>query len=459
MAGTRRIALHWKIVIALVLGVGLGLALNQWWTAETWRGLGVGDAGAFLAGKASEANAQADWRAQAALVAARAAAFAGLVFLNLLRFVAVPLVLFSLISAAAGMGDVRRLGRLGGRTVALFAVTLAAAIAIGLAGANLVRPGAYVPEAAREALAAGQTQAVSAAAGRAADHGFWSILSACVPTNPFDALARADMMQIVVMALLIGACLTLLPREKSGPVSSVCDGLYEVFLKIVGVVMRLAPLAVFCLMARTASQLGLDVVKALGVFCLVVVGCLLAQVVLVYLPIVAAVGRMGVGRFVRGIAEAQLVAFTTSSSAATLPVTMRCVEERLGVPKEVVSFVCAAGTTINMDGTALYQTVVALFVAQMYGVDLSLGQQVTIARMAALASVGAPGIPSGGTVLLVGVLQSVGLPVEGIGVILGVDRLMDMCRTVVNVTGDAVGSVVVARWGGAGGAGTPAPAA
>lgn len=438
-----------RILLGVLAGLAVGLALNAWWSPGSWAWLGVNDAAAFLARTDAPANAQAGVVAGAARLAVEATNFTADVFLRALRFIAVPLVLFSLIAGVAALGDVRRLGRIGLRTVTLFVVTTVLAIVIGLVLVNLVQPGHMVSEETRNQLAqarqadvaARQTQATALGEQGAA---VWRMLLSAVPTNPFDALARGDMLQVVVMALVLGAGLTLLPQDRRGPLVNLCESINEVFTTIIHGLMWIAPVAVFCLMVRVAAGLGTEVVAALGVFCATVVGGLVLLLVVVYAPLVWLAGA-NLWRVIVGMAPAQLLAFSTSSSAATLPVTMRCVRENLGVSERTTSFVCSLGATINMDGTALYQAISAVFIAQLYNMDLTLGQQLTLVAATTLSAIGAPGIPGGGIVVFVVVLQSVGIPLEGLAVILAVDRLLDMFRTVINVTGDAVGAVVIER--------------
>ena len=275
----------------------------------------------------------------------------------------------------------------------------------------------------------------------------WDSLLDIVPRNPAEALADGNMLQIVFLALVIGIALTLIPDEKARPVMRVCEGMTEVILALVRVVMQVAPFAVFTLLVEVMASMGLDVLGALLVYSAVVVLGLGTMVFLVYPTIL----RMGSGiprrKFLAGIAPAQLLAFSSSSSSATLPVTMECVEDRLGVSGEVTSFVIPLGATINMDGTALYQGVAALFIAQLYGIPLTMGDQLTIVLTATLASIGTAGVPGVGIVMLIIVLGSLGFSPEvmasGVAIIFGVDRLLDMCRTTCNVTGDAMVAAVV----------------
>jgi Na+/H+-dicarboxylate symporter len=274
-----------------------------------------------------------------------------------------------------------------------------------------------------------------------------------VADNAFAAFSsNGNMLQVVVIALLFGIGLVQVPRERAAPVLAFFEGLNDVVIRLVDLVMRMAPLGVFALLADTITATAGDdptrivgLLGALGTYMAVVVGGLLLHTLVVYPTILRAFSPMGLGTFFRGIAPAQLVGFSTSSSGATLPVTMERCEEALGVSEEVSSFVLPLGATINMDGTALYQAVATLFIAQAFGMDLGLGAQVTVVLTAVLASIGTAAVPGAGIIMLVIILESVGVPAAGIALILGVDRLLDMCRTVTNITGDATAAVVVAH--------------
>lgn len=442
-------ASHWKILIGLVLGVIAGLAVNRLWTAGTWAAIGVQDRAAFMAFADAPGNEPG-----AAAVAVRFAIklnqFVGDLFIRLLRFAAVPIVVFSLAAGAAGLGDPRRLGRIGLRTVAIYLATTVFAVVLGIGIADAVGPGRFISPETRDALAASSSTEVATGAGQVSQiRGVWDQLLAVVPKNPFEALAAGDMLAVIFFSLAIGIGLALLPAERARPVIHGLGVLGDAVAVVVRLVMRIAPVAVFCLIAPVAAGFGLEILGALGVFCLSYLTGLALLLWVEYPLLVRSLGRMRPRDFLRGIAPAQLVAFTSSSSSATLPVTMSCATERLGVPRRIAGFVLPLGATINMDGTAMYQSMVTLFVAQAYGIPLGWGEQLSIVLAATLASIGSPGIPSGGIAMLIVILQSVGLPAEGIALILGVDRLLDMCRTVVNVSGDAMTAVVVARQEGA----------
>lgn len=449
--GSPRLALHWQILIGLVAGILVGIVLNAY-GAAIWAAAGVNEPAAYLGSEVApadpEANAGAGVLAAVYRFLVNLNALVGDLFLRCLRFIAVPIILFSLIVAVGGIADLRRLGRLGVRTLLLFTATTIIAVAIGLVIANTFTPGNAIPAETRDAIAATQAAAAETriASGRTASA--WGLIRSIVPTNPFDALARGDMIQVVFFALALGFGLSLVNSEGTTAAVRVFQALTDAIIALVRLLMRAAPFAVFALIAPIVAALGLGVLQAMLAYCLCVVGGLAVMLLAVYPGILRLLTPVGYREFFRGLAPAQLLAFTSSSSAATLPVTLQCVRDRLRVPHDITSFVASLGTTVNMDGTALMQSVAAVFVAQLYGHDLTIGQQMIIVLTATLAAIGSPGIPSGGIVMLVVVLESVGLPLEGIAVILAVDRLLDMCRTVINVTGDALACVVVAHMEG-----------
>jgi Na+/H+-dicarboxylate symporter len=447
MQHSRRIAAHWWILLALVLGVAAGAGLNAWWN---WSSLGVVDSGAWLAGKASDANANARAGAAMAKFAVELNKFVGDLFVRLLRLIAVPVVLFSLVAAVAGVGDFRRLGRLGGKTVGVFALTAVGAVAIALVITNVVKPGTFVGAETREQLLAQQAAAASAriktAGSFASENTIWSQVLDAFASNPFAALSSGNMLQVVTMSLLLGIGLTLLSDDQRKRAHELFDILALACLRVVGLVMKLAPFAVFCLTMAMVAQLGWSVVAALSVFVAATVGGL-AMILFVQYPSLMWLmtrGAMPPGRFFRAMMPAKLLAFSSSSSAATLPVTMECTR-RLGVSDQVTGLVLPLGTTINMDGTALYQVMCVTFLAQLFGVDLSIADQITVALMAILVAIGSPGLPGASLVLMVFILEAVNVPAEGMAIIIAVDRILDMCRTVVNVAGDATAAVIVAK--------------
>ncbi len=369
----------------------------------------------------------------------------GTAFVRLIGMVVVPLVFASLLIGTTSLKDIRSLGRIGAKTIIFYLCTTALAISIGLILANIVRPGSRLPQETKErlvVLAAAQRE--DGTAPTIERPSLRDMLLNIIPTNPIKALAEGQMLQIIFFALLMGVCLTLIPHEQSGPVIRFFEGVNDVIVKMVHVIMQVAPYGVFALIAAVVADFGLGILLTLITYCAVVLVGLVVHPLLVYAAALKVLTRTRLIPFFRGIRPAQLVGFSSSSSSATLPVTIECVTENLGVSNSVCSFTLPLGATINMDGTALYQGVATVFIAQLYGMDLSFGQQLTVVLTATLASIGTAGIPGAGIVTLAIVLNSVGVPLEGIGIIMGVDRFLDMCRTVVNITGDAACAVVVA---------------
>ncbi|KJS87741.1 MAG: sodium:dicarboxylate symporter [Peptococcaceae bacterium BICA1-8] len=355
----------------------------------------------------------------------------GTLFIRLIKMVIVPLVFASLVVGASSVGDIKKLGRMGGKTVGYYLVTTAIAVIIGLFLGNVLQPGAGL-----------QLPVDATYAGKEAPNVI-NVLLEIVPDNPLNALVSGSILQIIFFAILVGIGITLV-GEKGNPVRSFFDGFAEIMYKITGFVMEIAPYGVFGLIAPVVAAHGLDVLAPLAMVILAVyIGCIFHAVV-VYSTAVKYFAKMSPITFFKGIFPAQVIAFSTCSSAGTLPATIQCVEENLGVSKDVASFVLPLGATINMDGTALYQGICALFVAQVYGLDLSLGQQMTVVLTATLASIGAAGVPGAGLIMLTMVLTSVGLPLDGVALVAGIDRILDMARTTVNITGDASAAVVVA---------------
>ena len=414
--------LHWQIIIGLILGVIYGsiAAANHWGAATD------------------------DWIKPF-----------GTVFLNGLKLIAVPLVLSSLITGVASLGDLKKLSRIGGKTITIYLGTTVVAVVIGLALVNTLRPGDRVPADMREKLR--DTYAVQAidrqaAAAAAKERGPLELLIDIVPSNVFESVSNnRNMLQVVFVAMLLGIGLIQVAPEKSKPLLAVFDGLTQVIIRLVDLIMKIAPLGVFALIASTITSIAGDdpgqILKLLGAltyYMIAVILGLLIHTFVTYPVLLRLMSPMSWKTFFKGIAPAQLVAFTTSSSGATLPVTMERVEEKLGVSEEISSFVLPLGATINMDGTALYQAVAAVFIAQTLGMGLGLGAQVTIVLTAVLASIGTAAVPGVGIIMLVIILEAIGVPTAGIALILGVDRILDMLRTVTNVTGDAMVATVVA---------------
>jgi len=369
----------------------------------------------------------------------------GLVFLRLIKMIIVPLVFASLLVGVASLGDLRKLGRLGGKTLGYFLLTTTLAISIGLSLANIIRPGDYINPDDKQVLMA---QYSSDATGKTKEAGEQPSavdnLLGIIPENPARSMASGDMLQIIFFAIFFGIALTLIPEEKSKRVMAFFDAVNDAMVMCVHIIMKLAPYGVFALVANVVGQSGLSVLKALGVYSLVVLAGLAIHATAVYTSVVRLFGKVSAVDFWRAIRPAQLIAFSTSSSSATLPVTMRCAKRNLGISNQTVSFVLPLGATVNMDGTALYQGVAAVFIAQVFNIHLTLGDQLNIVLTATMASIGAAGVPGVGMITLALVLTSIGVPTVGVALILGVDRILDMFRTATNVTGDMSATVMVA---------------
>ncbi len=369
----------------------------------------------------------------------------GTAFIRLIKMVVIPLIFASLLVGAASLGDLRKLGRIGGKTLAFYFTYYVAALALGLFLANAIQPGRNIPESVQAELKADFGETAGAQALRAGDRpGLVELLVDIIPENPGESFVNANMLQIIFLALFMGVVVSLLDKDKMRPVLAFFEGVNDIMIKIVELVIKIAPYAVFALIASVVGTFGVDILMSLLRYCAVVLGGL-AVLAFSYPAVVFLFTRFPYLKFWKGIAKAQLIAFSTSSSSATLPVSMECAEDNLGVSRQVASFVLPLGATINMNGTALYQGVTAVFIAQVYGMNLGLADQLTIVLTATLASIGTAGAPAMGVLMLVIVLKQVGIPLEGIALILGVERILDMARTTMNVTGDIAAAVVVAH--------------
>ena len=459
----KKLALHWQIIIGLVLGI-------------IW---------AILSSKLGWSQFTIDWIAPF-----------GTIFINLLKLIAVPLVLFSIINGVSNIGDPSSLGRMGGKTLLAYLITTILAVSLGLVLVNVIKPGKLIDEQSRidnrisyELWAGSQNLEIKDGvnylhdpkfldraerisdlsrselkdatvnekmntANQAKEAGPLQPLVDIVPDNIFKSLAdNGLMLQVIFFALFFGISLLFIPDEKSKPVEAFIDGVMEVFLKMVALIMKAAPFFVFALLAGVVSKMAgddigkvVEIFKGLSWYSLTVMLGLGLMIFVVYPAIfkmfIRVISYFG---FFKAMSPAQTLAFSTSSSAATLPVTMECVEDNLGVDKKITSFVLPIGATVNMDGTCLYQAVAVVFLAQLHMIDLTIAQQLTIVLTATLASIGSAAVPSAGLVMLIIVLQSVGLNPAWIGIILPVDRILDMMRTVVNVTGDATVCSLIAK--------------
>ena len=411
--------IYTKIGIALILGVLAGLAANIF-------GL--------------------PWL-ESALVAIEPA---GTAWIRLITMVVIPLVVASLVVGTASLGNITRLGRIGGKTMAYYLTTTAIAVSIGLAISNVVSPGSRMDEAGLESLRStylseGESRVEIA---RQAP-GLVEVVLDMIPSNPVQAMAEGDMLPIIFFAIFFGAALSVLPQDRKAPLLGFFEGVNGAAMVMIHWIIKLAPYAVFALIGAVIARFGIDILRSLLVYSLTVLGGLLLHVGITYPAVLRLFARVSPLEFFRRIRGVPLIAFSTSSSNATLPVTMEVAEEKLGVSREVSSFVLPLGATINMDGTALYQAVATMFIAQVLVGDISVAAQLGIVLTATLASIGAAGVPSAGIIILIVVLQqalppSVN-PAVGIALILGVDRILDMCRTAVNVTGDLTAATVIAR--------------
>ena len=410
-------ALHWKIMIGMLLGVVFGISMSFTKSGPE-----------FIS----------DWVKPI-----------GTIFINSLKLIAMPLILGSLIKGVSDLKDISKLSRMGGRTLIIYICTTVFAVLIGLVLVNTISPGNSIKEETRNDLILAYEEGAKLkqnAAEEQLEAGPLQALVDLVPENIFDATTEnKNMLQVIFFAIFFGIALILIPKEKARPVKEFFDSFNSVILKLIDFVMLAAPYGVFGLLASLVVESpSIDLFKALGMYAItLIIGLFL--MIIVYAIIVKLFTNLNPFSFIRGISPAQLLAFSTSSSAATLPATMDCVENNLSVDKEVSSFVLPIGATINMDGTSLYQAVAAVFIAQTFGMDLSFGTQMGIVLTATLASIGAAAVPSAGMVMLVIVLSQAGIPEAGLALIFAVDRPLDMCRTITNVTGDAAVSMLVAK--------------
>jgi Na+/H+-dicarboxylate symporter len=413
-----KLAMHWKILIGMILGLLFGLLMKS----LEQRGIVV------------------DWIKPF-----------GTIFINLLKMIAVPLIVVSLIVGLADLKDISKLSKLGGRTVLFYLCSTIAAVTIGLGLANLIKPGRYINQESRESLI--QNFSVDASqkiemAATAKNNGPLQPLIDIVPDNFFKALSdNGSMLQVILFVILLGIGLILIEEKKARPVVDFFKGLNEVIMKIIDIIMLFSPIGVFALMASLMVEIpDFSTLRALGIYGLTVIFGLFIMAFIFYPTLLFLFAKVNPIKFFKAIAPAQLLAFSTSSSAATLPVTMECVTENVGVDEEVSSFVLPLGATVNMDGTSLYQAVAAIFIAQaMLPNPLDLNTQLMIVVTATLASIGSAAVPSAGMVMLVIVLGQAGIPEAGLALIFAIDRPLDMCRTVVNVTSDSTVATIVAK--------------
>ncbi len=375
----------------------------------------------------------------------------GTIFINLLKLIAVPLIFVSLVNGISSLSDISKLSRIGLKTLTIYVITTVFAVFVGLSLVNLIKPGNTFSEEKRIAFNEQFQNDVNEKELLAEERKGESPLQYVVDIVPDNIISAASdngrMLQVIFFAIIFGVGLVLVPFKKVEVVKGFFSGLNDVIMKIVDIIMIVAPYGVLALMAALVVDFSgdIDLFLALGLYSITVVIGLFFMILFFYPTIISLFTKIRYFEFLRGILPAQLVAFSTSSSAATLPVTKEQVENELGVSQKISGFVLPIGVTINMDGTSCYQAIAAVFIAQVFGIPLDVGDQLTIVLMATLASIGAPGIPSGSIVMLVAVLSAVGLPAAGLALILGIDRPLDMLRTVVNITGDSTVSTLVAK--------------
>jgi len=401
------VTLTTKVLLGMALGILVGLGINL---------LGIGAEGSLI-----------DFYLISGLFS-----IIGTMFVNALKMLVVPLVLFSLISGVCGIGDIRLLGRIGTKAFALYMLTTAVAIASALAIAGVIGIGSGMQATTAATFEGAETPPLG------------EVLTNIIPSNPVAAMAQGEMLSIIFFAILVGISLLMVGKRATSLIGAI-EVANEVMMKMVGIIMALAPYAVFCLLAKAMAQLGLDLFVQLLGYVAVLIGVLLLHLFVTLQGTLLLFSGLSPITFLRKMRNVQVFAFSTSSSNATIPVTLRTVTQRLGVDKSVASFTVPFGATINMDGTAIMQGVATVFIANIYGVELGVGGYLTVILMSVLASIGTAGVPGVGLIMLSMVFAQVGLPLEGIGLILGVDRLLDMVRTAVNVSGDGVVSTIVAK--------------
>jgi len=402
---TEKMSLTTKVVIGMVLGLILGVVLNVVDSPFINEHL-VGGLFAMI----------------------------GKMFINALKMLVVPLVVFSLICGVAGIGDIRLLGRVGGLAFALYITTTAIAITLAIALATIIGPGSGFDMSGISVAGLAAKQAPSV----------WDVFAAIIPTNPIAAFADGKMLQIIFYVIIIGIAALML-GDRSNDFVKACEYMNELMMKVVEIVMMFAPYGVFCLIAKTFAEQGIELFLPVIAYVVTLVSALFLHLFVTLMVMLRLLAGLDPFTFMTKIRPAQIFAFSTASSNATIPITFRCVTQRIGADNSVASFTVPFGATINMDGTAIMQGVATVFLANVYGIELGILGYLTVIGLAVLASIGTAGVPGVGLVMLTMVLSQVGLPIEGIAIILGVDRLMDMIRTVVNITGDAVVSTIVAK--------------
>lgn len=413
----KSVPLHTKIFVGLILGTMIGVTTN----------LVIGSAG--MQGFVTNVSEPI-----------------GRMWLGALIMVVIPLIISTLSLGVAGLGDLKTLGRIGLITILCFLVLTTLSTTLGITVMNVVRPGEGLDPAVKDKLMETYKGQAQGAMGLAEGKFGIDLFVKMIPRNPIQAMANGEMLAVIVFALAIGVAMTLIPREKAEPMHRFMDSLGHIVIAIIELVMRVAPIGVFCLIFSVTARFGYDLLIHLLKYVVTVIGCLLVFQVVGYAIVLKLVARWNPGQFFKKIRIVMLTAFSTSSSNATLPTTMRVGQEELGLPKEISGFVLPLGATMNMNGTALFEGATVLFLAQVFGIHLTVSAQIIVVLMSVITAIGVAGVPGGSIPLLMMVLGLVGVPMEGIAIILGVDRILDMCRTVLNVTGDLVTATIVERF-------------
>ncbi|HEX9829417.1 MAG TPA: dicarboxylate/amino acid:cation symporter [Bacteroidota bacterium] len=417
MASWKNIPLHNKILGALILGALAGVTANLTVGGESIQG--------FIKNVSEPI---------------------GRMWLGALIMVVIPLIISTLSLGVAGLGDLKTLGRIGLTAILGFLFLTALSTILGLTVMNVVQPGSGLDPAVTQRLMETYKGEVQGAMGLAGSVFGIDLFVKIIPRNPVQAMANGEMLAVIFFSLMIGVAMTIVSREKAEPMTKFMESLGHIVIAIIELVMKVAPLGVFCLIFSVTARFGYDLLLQLLKYVVTVVGCLATFQFIVYPIVIKFIARRDPFEFFRKTRLVMLTAFSTSSSNATLPTTMRVGQEELGLPKEIAGFVLPLGATMNMNGTALFEGATVLFLAQVFGLDLSLGSQIIVVLMSVVTAIGVAGIPGGSIPLLMMVLGMVGVPMEGIAIVLGVDRILDMCRTVLNVTGDLVTATIVHRF-------------
>ena len=420
--------LWYKILIGMTLGVGLGLLLSPY---------GVDILSHFIEDTADKDKVLSTFSGWIELL--------GIVFLGLIKMVVIPLVTCSIILGIADSGNMAFVKKLGLRIVPYFILTTAISISIGLFAVNIVKPGLNFDQERLTMTVDSARAENTIAQQRFDDLTIPQRIANMIPTNPAKANVDRNMLHIVIASIIVGLALLQIPTETTVPITNLCRSVQVITMHIIGWAMQIAPYAVFGLLGKITISLGVEALTSVGLYAMTVFAALCAMLC-VYLIFIKLFSDLSIKVFLNGIREVQIIAFSTSSSAATMPVTIQAAEEKLGLRHEISRFIIPLGTTVNMDGTALYQAVAAVFLAQAFGVDLSLGETILLLLPTIGASIGTPATPGVGIVVLATILAGIGVPAEGIALIIGVDRILDMCRTTVNVTGDITAASIMNKW-------------